>query len=97
MLKIFRKKQKDINESEYFKEICDALKEIMPQELRNKELKGDTKIDTLGIDSIKYINLFISLEEIIGKELEDIVDSIDLASITTIDDIVNLVRELQKN
>ena len=54
------------------------------------------EIDTLGIDSIKYINLFISLEEIIGKDLEDIVDSIDLSSIKTVNDVVELAKELQK-
>ncbi len=96
-MKIFKRKPQDLEENEYFDKVCEALKEIMPTDLKGLVLKKETKIDTLGIDSIKYINLFISLEEIIGKELEDIVDFIDLSSIKTINDIVELVKELQKN
>ena len=62
----------------------------MPEKSEKIKLTAKTKIESLGIDSIKYINLFINLEEIIGKELEDIVDSFDLSSIKTVDDIHNV-------
>lgn len=97
MFKIFKSKNQTVDKSESFEQICSALKEVMPSELQDIVLKEETKIETLGIDSIKYINLFISLEDIIGKELEDIVDSIDLSSIKTVNDVVELVRELQVN
>jgi acyl carrier protein len=96
MLKIFKKRNQIVYENECFDQICKALREVMSKELKELVLKKDTKIETLGIDSIKYINLFISLEEIIGKELEKVVDSIDLSSIKTINDLVGLVKELQK-
>lgn len=95
MFNIFRKKHIVTDRNECFGQICNALKEVMPKELNDLILKEETKIDTLGIDSIKYINLFISLEEIIGKELEEIVDSIDLSTILTVNDIVILVNKLQ--
>jgi acyl carrier protein len=95
MLKLFNKKKAVKNSDDVYFQICEALKEVMPEEYRDKELYSETQIETLGIDSIKYINLFISLEEIIGKELTEIVDSIDLASIKTVNDIVELVHELR--
>ena len=95
MFKIFKSKNQSISDNLCFEQICTALKEVMPEENRNKELSASTKIESLGIDSIKYINLFISIEEIVGKDLEEIVDSIDLSTINTIEDIVKLVAELQ--
>ena len=97
MFNLFRKKRNSVDRKNCFEQICTALKEVMPQELRNMKIKPETKIDYLGIDSIKYINLFISLEDIIGKELEDIVDSIDLSIVATVSDIVDLVKNLQTN
>ena len=97
MFKIFNKKKQEISSEDCFNKVCDALYEVMPEELRNIELLPKTKIETLGIDSIKYINLFISLEEIIGKELDEVVDAIDVSSIKTVDDIVKLVNELKSN
>ena len=96
MFSRFRKKHTETDSNECFEQICKALKEVMPTELKDMVLKKDTNIEILGIDSIKYINLFISLEEIIGKELEEIVDLIDLSSIKTVNDIVELVIKLQK-
>lgn len=95
MLKLFNKKKAETNSDNVYFQICEILKEVMPEEYRDKELSDETQIETLGIDSIKYINLFISLEEIIGKELTEIIDSIDLASIKTVNDIVELVHELR--
>jgi acyl carrier protein len=97
MLKFLKRQEKKVSEIDCFDQVCTALKEVMPEELRTKVLKEDIKIESLGIDSIKYINLFISLEEIIGKELEEIVESIDLSSIKTVNDIVELVQKLKKN
>lgn len=97
MIKLFSKKIQTLDNNKNFQLVCDALREIMPENIQQIKLEGNTKIETLGIDSIKYINLFISLEDIIGKELEEIVDSIDISSIKTVNDIVNLVKELQKN
>lgn len=97
MLNIFRKKHKVIDKDDCFDQVCEALKEIMPEELNSMELKRNTKLEVLGIDSIKYINLFISLEEIIGKDLEDIVDSVNLSDIKTINDINELVLTLRKD
>ena len=97
MLKLFSKKTRAIDHNKDFQLVCNALREIMPENMQQIKLDENTKIETLGIDSIKYINLLISLEEIIGKELEEIVDSIDLSSIKTVKDLVELVEKLQKN
>ena len=97
MFNIFKKKRNKDGQKNDFELICMALKEVMPQELRNMKIQMETKIDSLGIDSIKYINLFISLEDIIGKELEDIVDSVDLSTIVTVSDVVDLVNNFQTN
>ena len=96
MFSIFKKKHTVVSK-DCFDQICKTLKDVMPQELKHIKIQTETKIESLGIDSIKYINLFISLEDIIGKELEEIVDSIDLSSIITVSDIVGLVKNLQAN
>ena len=46
MLKIFKKKE--VTKKDSFDELCKVLKELMPEELKNIELKGSTKIETLG-------------------------------------------------
>ncbi|WP_320775635.1 acyl carrier protein [Streptomyces sp. CRN 30] len=62
---------------------------------RRDDLSPSTPLKSLGMDSMKYINLLLSLEDIIGKELDEVAEHIDLAEITTVGDLVALVERLR--
>ncbi len=89
------KKNKDKisnSEGELFDLTCNALREVMPEHSKQTKLTENTNINSLGIDSIKYLNLLISFEDIIGKNLEDIVEQIDITKLNTIKDLVELLK-----
>ncbi len=55
----------------------------------------NSSIKDLGIDSIRFMNLLISLEDIIGRELEDIIEDIEFADLKTVGDIAELVQKMK--
>jgi len=57
----------------------------------------DTTLEEIGFDSIKFINLMLSLEDVINADLEVIAADIDVASINTINDLVIIVDKYTKN
>lgn len=82
--------------NEIFEEICVILKEfIIGEEAQNIVLEPSTELESLGIDSVKYINLFLNLEDVIGKELDEVAEFIDMENIQTVNDLVELVQELK--
>jgi acyl carrier protein len=62
---------------------------------RQAGLSLSTPLRSLGMDSVKYINLLLSLEDIIGKELDEVAEYIDLSEITTVGDLVAMVERLR--
>ena len=96
MFRLLKKKEINPNaDNDCFLEICDALREVMPIDRQGVLIKKTTEIESLGIDSIKYINLFVNLENIIGRDLDEIIDEIDLSSIVIVEDLVLLVKNLK--
>ena len=79
-----------------YDEVCRVLIAMLGE---GAALKGDltpsTSLQSLGMDSMKYINLLLSLEDIIGKELDEVAEHIDLAEINKVGDLVALVERLR--
>lgn len=80
-----------------YDEVCRVLIAMLGEDgaARQTDLSPATPLQTLGMDSMKYINLLLSLEDIIGKELDEVAEYIDLAAITTVGDLVALVERLR--
>jgi acyl carrier protein len=63
----------------------------------NIVLTPETELDDIGFDSIKYIHLFLSLEDIVKADLEEIISNIDLSNIRTIKDVHDLLQRINKS
>jgi acyl carrier protein len=80
-----------------FDEVCRVLVAMLGEggAARRDELSPATPLHSLGMDSMKYINLLLSLEDIIGRELDEVAEHIDLSEIVTVGDLVALVERLR--
>lgn len=80
-----------------FDEVCRVLVAMLGEDVaaRQGELSPSTPLQSLGMDSMKYINLLLSLEDLIGKELDEVAEHIELSEITTVGDLVALVERLR--
>lgn len=81
-----------------YNEVCRVLVAMLGADGvdRQAELSPSTELQSLGMDSMRYINLLLSLEDIIGKELDEVAEYIDLPMIVTVGDLVDLVERLRK-
>jgi acyl carrier protein len=77
--------------------VCRVLIAMLGEDgtARQADLSPSTPLRSLGMDSVKYINLLLSLEDLIGKELDDVAEHIDLSEIITVGDLVALVERLR--
>ncbi|WP_431911892.1 acyl carrier protein [Micromonospora carbonacea] len=84
-------------QTDLYDEVCRVLVAMLGEDGagRQAELSPSTPLRSLGMDSMKYINLLLSLEDIIGKELDEVAEHIDLSEITTVGDLVSLVERLR--
>jgi acyl carrier protein len=80
-----------------YDEVCQLLIAMLGEDgaARQTDLSPATPLQSLGMDSMKYINLLLSLEDIIGKELDEVAEYIDLSEITTVGDLVAMVERLR--
>ncbi|TDB84789.1 acyl carrier protein [Actinomadura sp. KC216] len=80
-----------------YDDVCRALIAMLGADgaARQADLSPSTPLESLGMDSMKYINLLLSLEDIIGKELDEVAEHIELAEITTVGRLVDLVERLR--
>lgn len=80
-----------------YDEVCQVLIAMLGEDgaARQADLSPSTPLQSLGMDSIKYINLLLSLEDLIDKGLDEVAEHIDLSGITTIGDLVALVERLR--
>ena len=93
---MFFKKKKEVNIIEdEFKVVRDIIKGIIP-EITDSQLTPKTTFEEIGFDSIKFINLVLSLEDFIGKELEEIVADLDLATLKRVEDLVKFIQKVKK-
>lgn len=96
MFKIFKKNSNKIKveENSTFSKIVEAICLVNP-EVTSDNVKLKTRLEHLGIDSIKFMNLLISFEDILGKDIEDFIDEIDVSKLETVDDIVLLIEKIK--
>lgn len=81
-------------------EIEEEVKQVIAETLEldgESEINGSDEISTLGIDSIKFMNLLIGLEDVIGKDIEDVIEDVDFSDLKTIDDVVKFVIAAKEN
>jgi acyl carrier protein len=80
-----------------YDEVCRLLVAMLGKDgaVRQADLSPSTLLRSLDMDSLMYINLLLSLDEIIGKELDEVAEHIDLSEITTVGDLVALVERLR--
>lgn len=80
-----------------FDEVCRVLVAMLGEDgaAGRAELSPSTPLQSLGMDSMKYINLLLSLEDIIGRDLDEVAEHIDLARLVTVGDLVTLVERLR--
>ncbi|WP_217602952.1 acyl carrier protein [Chitinophaga sp. GbtcB8] len=90
-------KQKDKKpRSQILEEVLALIRKVSNNELDQVELEPRMNLKELGFDSIKFMNLVLNLEDVIGKDIEEIIDEVNnLAMINTIEDVVDLVEELR--
>lgn len=90
-------KQKDKkSRSQILEEVLALIRKVSNNELDQVELEPQMNLKELGFDSIKFMNLVLNLEDVIGKDIEEIIDEVNnLAMINTIEDVVDLVEELR--
>lgn len=95
MLKFFgskSKKKSDQNQQETFEKVAAVIKEITEDE--DLEIIPETRLEDLGFDSIRFMNLILSLEDLVEKDIEEIVEEIDITQIATVQDVVDAAIEL---
>lgn len=95
MFKSLFKKSAKKPQSEYTEAVFSLIRDLMDEELKSIELTEDTKLDELGFNSIKYIHLLLSLEDVVKMDLEKIVSETDLSDLKTIKDITALLTRLR--
>jgi acyl carrier protein len=80
-----------------YDEVCRVLITMLGEDgaARQADMSQSTTLQSLGMDSVRYINLLLSLEDIIGKELDEVAEHIDLSEIITVGDVVALVERLR--
>ncbi len=93
--KLFKKaKPQETITHDHAAQLYEIIRNILDEKDRNTPLTMDTVLEDIGFDSIKYIHLLLSLEDIVKGDLETVMAQIDLTSIRTIRDINHIVNQL---
>jgi acyl carrier protein len=92
--KLFNSRKKISSSTSIEELVFQKVREILPHDIKGIELKPEIKFAELGIDSVKYINLLYGLEDILNMDIEEIADQVDLYSINTIGDVIQLAGTL---
>ena len=58
-------------------------------------IEKTTSFDELGFTSIQYINLMLSLEDIIDKDIDVIVEQLDFETIRTVGDLIIFISKMR--
>lgn len=96
MFNILKKNtSKPVNEN--FELISQLVIKILGIDRQKIVLTPDMKFEDIGFDSIMFINLLLSLEDIIGVDIEIIASEIDPSSIQTLNDVVQLLDKFKKH
>lgn len=95
MLKFFGSKSKKKNtkdQQETFEKVAEVIRSITEED--DLEIKPETRLEDLGFDSIRFMNLILSLEDLVDKDIEEIVEEIDITQIATVQNVVDAAIDL---
>lgn len=74
--------------------VLDAL--LQSDAVNRATVSVDTSLADLGIDSIAYLSLVLSIGELVNADLDELVARIDRHPVTTVGDIVDLIKFFEK-
>ena len=96
-----RKEKKKTKEKSVFEvSTLDTVKELISDvvgDIDKGDIYPEAELENLGLDSIKFLNILLAFEDILEMDLEDIVEKIDLSTIQTVQDVINLIDKLKNN
>ena len=90
---LFKKNSKSIDKDE--QQVINLINDLLDDEYKGVVLTENTVLEDVGFDSIKYMQLLLSLEDVVKKDVEEIISTIDLFSIKTIKDILIFVSDIK--
>lgn len=93
--KFLNKNLKKNEKSDSYDIVVNLIKEVLSEDISAVTISLDSKLEELGFDSIKFINLMLNLENYIEKDLEEIAEAVDLSELQTVNDIIILVDRLK--
>lgn len=96
MFKNLFKRPKPEPPSDQLQLLYGLIVNVLDKDSANIVLTPETRLEDIGFDSIKYIHLLLSLEDIVKADLEKIVSEMDLSSINTIKDIHELLVRIKR-
>lgn len=76
------------------KVVVDIVKSLVSKKNKSIVSKDSRLREDLGLDSMRMITLAMNLEEKAGVDLISASDELDLVSIATVDDVINLVNKI---
>jgi len=74
--------------------ISDIIRELGEGHLKDYPMDENTTFESLGFDSMTYVELLVKLEEITKKDLEQILRKVDFTSIETIGSLVKVLENI---
>lgn len=77
-----------------FASVCEVIEKILGHELAGRKLTPETRLDDIGFDSVRYLDLMLSFEDITDLPIDEIAEHVDLLSIQTIGDAVRFLSKL---
>jgi len=93
---LFGKSKTGKDRGDSFQLVAEAIRGLLPDDLKQTTLTSATRLQELGFNSIQYINLVFQLEGLSNKGLEEIAGEMDLSELQTVGDIVELVERLNR-
>lgn len=93
---LFGKPKTGKEQGDSFTLVNEAIRSLLPDDLKQHTLTAETRLQELGFNSIQYINLVFQLESLSNKGLEEIAGEMDLSELQTVGDIVELVERLNR-
>lgn len=102
MFNLFNRKEKNKTKEKSVFEVStlDTVKELISdvvEDIDKGDIYPEAELENLGLDSIKFLNILLAFEDILEMDLEDIVEKIDLSTIQTVQDVINLIDKLKNN
>ena len=67
------------------------------EDLDQNSIQPEVKLEYLGLDSIKFLNVLLGFQDELDMDLDDIVEMVDLSKLHTVQDLVDLTDEFKNS